>query len=320
MPEPAVYPLASMDTPMAYHFKKSMGSVQDGVRTIATELIDDAIETAKQRRDPEQTVHTLRKSCKKLRGLVRLIRPVFADYQTENTAFRDAGRGLSFLRDSTVLISTYDSLLDTFDDQVDRARFAPVRRKLTLHHKRLARHGDVGRRLQDFRATMEDARRRVRHWRLDEDGFDAIEPGLAKSYKRARRAMADVSEETSAEAVHEWRKRIKDHWYHTRLLTPVWGKLMKPHKIAADELGELLGQHHDLEVFGQRVGEDELADADDIEVLTALARRRQQALADQAFIMGARLLAERPKHLTVRWKSYWQTWRSDKPRDAALAA
>jgi CHAD domain-containing protein len=305
---------------MAYHFEKNMGTVQDGVRAIAIELIDDAVEATKQRRDAEQTVHTLRKTCKKLRGLVRLIQPVFAGYQAENTAFRDAGRGLSFLRDSTVQIATYDSLLDAFDDQVERARFAPVRRKLTLRHKRLAQHGDVRRRLEEFRETMADARRRVRHWRLDTEGFDAIGPGLAKTYKRTRRAMAAASGDISAEAIHEWRKRVKDHWYHSRLLTPVWTKMMKPHRVAADELGELLGQHHDLEVFKKRLAEDELADAADIKVLMALARRRQQALADQAFLMSARLLAERPKHLASRWKSYWQTWRSDEPREAALAA
>jgi CHAD domain-containing protein len=305
---------------MAYRFSKSQDTVQDGLRKIATELIDQAIEATKRRQNSERTVHELRKTCKRLRGLIRLVRPVFADYHVENTAFRDAGRKLSHLRDTAVLIQTYDSLLDAYDDQVDRARFAPIRRRLTLQQRQTIRHIDIGRRLEEFREAMVAARGRVRRWRLSDDRFDALEPGITKSYKGARRAMTSASKEMSAEAVHEWRKRVKDHWYHTRLLTPIWRKQMKTSGVVARDLGELLGQHHDLDVFQERLIEGELVDAADLEVLIGLAKRRQEALADEAFVMGARLLAEPPKNLTRRWRSYWQTWRSDEPREAALAA
>jgi CHAD domain-containing protein len=305
---------------MAYRFAKSQDTVQDGVRKIATNLIDNAVDAAKQRRNPEETVHELRKTCKRLRGLIRLVRPVFADYHAENAAFRDAGRKLSYLRDTAVLIQTYDTLLNAYDDQVDRARFAPIRRRLTLQQKQSANHSEAGRRLEEFGQGMAGARGRVRRWRLSEDGFDAIEPGITKSYKAARRAMAAASQEISVETVHEWRKRVKDHWYHTRLLTPIWRKQMKTSGVVARDLGELLGQHHDLDVFQERLVEGEIADAADLEVLIGLAKRRQEALADEAFVMGARLLAEPPKNLTRRWRSYWQTWRSDEPREAALAA
>jgi CHAD domain-containing protein len=305
---------------MAYRFDKSQHTVQDDVRDIAGELIDNAIAASRRRQNAERTVHNLRKTCKKLRGLIRLVRPVFADYHAENAAFRAAGHGLSQLRDTAVLIQTYDHLLEAYEDQVDRARFAPVRRHLTLQHRQASRHADVTRQLEEFREHMGAARRRVSGWRLSEDGFDAIEPGLARSYKAARRAMAAASKETTAEAVHDWRKRVKDHWYHAHLLTPLWPKQMKTSRAAARDLSELLGKHHDLEVFAHYLTEHELAAAADLDVLTGLARRRQQAIVDEAFVMGARLLAEPTRHLAGRWKSYWYTWRSDEPRDAALAA
>jgi CHAD domain-containing protein len=305
---------------MAYRFDKGHDSVQDGVQKIATELIDKAIVATRRRNDRERTVHNLRKTCKKLRGLIRLVRPVFADYETENAAFRDAGRGLSHLRDTAVLIQTYDDLLDTFEDQVDRAQFAPVRRHLTMQHRQLARHADVARQLEEFRERMTAARGRVERWRLDEKDFDAIEPGLAKCYKAARRAMAVASKDSSAEAIHDWRKRVKDHWYHADLLTPIWPKQMKISRTVAKNLSELLGQHHDLEVFVAHLAEHELTDAADGEALLGLARQKQRAIADKAFPLGARLLAEPTAHMTGRWRSYWNTWRSDEPREAALAA
>jgi hypothetical protein len=52
---------------MAYRFKRDIASVQDGVREIAGELIDDAIAcTEAKRRDVNEVVHSTRKSCKKL--------------------------------------------------------------------------------------------------------------------------------------------------------------------------------------------------------------------------------------------------------------
>jgi len=306
---------------MAFRFERDFATVQDGIRHIAVELIDDAITCAAgKRKDVHETVHSLRKSCKKLRGLVRLVRPVFDDYQAENTAFRDAGQGLSFLRDAGVLIETYDSLLESYRDQIERSKFAPIRRRLTLLQKEVAGRDDIPDLINKFSRSLAKAHKRARRWRIAGDGFEAVAPGLSKSYKRAQRAMDAAAKEPIPEAVHEWRKRVKDHWYHARLLCPIWPKPMKVYSEVADQLGDMLGKHHDLEVFRQRLAKNELGDASDCEVLVGLVRRRQKALEEEAFSVGARLLAEPAANLMRRWQSYWDVWRADTPREAALAA
>jgi hypothetical protein len=129
---------------MAYRFESDFATVQDGVRKIAIELIDDAIGTANHRgRDFHETVHSLRKACKKLRGLIRVVRPVFDDYRTENAVFRDAGRHFSFLRDGGVMIETYDGLLEEYKDQVDRSKFAHIRRRFTVLQKEMETPGGL---------------------------------------------------------------------------------------------------------------------------------------------------------------------------------
>jgi CHAD domain-containing protein len=95
---------------MACSLKAGDASLQDGVRRIAVEQISamlGEIDDASLGRD--ETVHQLRKRCKKLRGLVRLVRPGFEDDRSENATFRDAARGLSALRDADVLIETTTS-------------------------------------------------------------------------------------------------------------------------------------------------------------------------------------------------------------------
>jgi CHAD domain-containing protein len=306
---------------MAYRFKRDFATIQDGVRHLAVELIDDAIACAAGKsKDVQETIHSLRKSCKKLRGLIRLVRPVFGDYAEENAAFRDAAGNLSFLRDGTVLIETYDTLLENYQDQVDRSRFAPIRRRLTLLQRELLDRDDIPQMLDEFRRAMAQARKRARQWHVSDDGFDALERGLRKSYKGARHAMAAVSKQPTAEAVHEWRKRVKDHWYQARLLSPIWRTPMQAHCDVADQLGDMLGKHHDMQVFRQKLVEGKLADKTDVEVLAGLVRRHQKALEEQAFSIGARLLAESASGLTSRWRSYWDVWHADEPREAALAA
>ena len=306
---------------MPYRFKRDIASVQDGVRDIAGELMDDAIECAgAKRKNVNEVVHSSRKACKKLRGLIRLVRPVFDDYRAENVAFRNAGRALSALRDGGVLIETYDGLLETYKDQVERSKFAPIRRRLTLLQKETAEHDDIPQMLDIFRQSMSEARKRVRRWNISGDEFGALEPGVRKSYKGAKRAMDAAAMDPTADTVHEWRKRVKDHWYHARLLCPIWQRPMKVHGDVADQLGDLLGKHHDLEVFRQRLADERLGEASALEVLVGLARRRQKALEEESLAIGARLLAESAGSLTRRWQSYWESWRSDGPGHAALAA
>ena len=233
---------------MAYRFERDFSTIQDGIRQLAVELIDDAIDCADGKcRDVHETVHSLRKSCKKLRGLIRLVRPVFDDYQAENAAFRDAARDFSYSRDCGVLIETYDGLLESYQEQVDRTKFAPIRRHLTVLQKQLAQGNDISERLGEFRKAMAKARNRARGWRIAEDGIEALERGIRKSYKGAQRAMDEAAQEPTADVVHEWRKRVKDHWYHTRLLCAIWPRPMRARSAVADELGDMLGKHHDLE-------------------------------------------------------------------------
>lgn len=297
---------------MAFHFEFGDSTVQDGLRRIAIEQIDKAIgEIDDTTLGTHKTVHQIRKRCKKLRGLVRLVRPVFGDYSAQNAVFRDAAGAISFVRDTEALIETYDALVEAYDDQIDRRAFASIRRQLTMRQKDLASSGDTDRKLTAFRDTMERARKGAARWTLDSDEFDALEGGVAKTYKRARKAMTAARERPSPEIFHEWRKRAKYHWYHARLLKPIWHGPMKAYCDAADDLNDVLGDHHDLAVFRQTVGDEPHAFGSpaDVDVLFALIGQRQADLSSEAFNVGGRLLAEPAKHLTHRWKIYWNIWR-----------
>lgn len=48
-------------------------------------------------------IHRLRKRCKGIRALVRLVRPGFAEYKAANSRFRDIARELSGERDARIM-------------------------------------------------------------------------------------------------------------------------------------------------------------------------------------------------------------------------
>ncbi|WP_153558836.1 CHAD domain-containing protein [Roseimaritima sediminicola] len=75
---------------MSYQIKREE-SLEQAVRRIACEQIDKAVaELDDPRLSRPQAVHQLRKRCKKLRGLLRLVRPAMEKtYAKENACFRD---------------------------------------------------------------------------------------------------------------------------------------------------------------------------------------------------------------------------------------
>src|SRR6056297_4552 len=302
-----------------------------GVRRIANELIDEAIAHIEAPdRDRHETVHEVRKNCKKLRGLLRLIRPQVPDlYKAENKHFRDAAGSLSGIRDATAALESYDALLKAFDGIVDRQRMAPARRALTLHKQHLAADlTDLDARLEAFGECMHEARKRVSDWHLPAEdpkqgkrGFELFEDGLEKTYQRGRKAMEIAGEDPSVETFNEWRKRAKYLRYHLRLLRPAWPRLLKRTRSEVKTLGDLLGDDHDLAVLKETlaVATGDNADKERIELLRGLMHQRSVTLRAQAWWLGQRIYAEKPKAFRKRIGCYWITAR-DEHRAAAHGA
>ena len=299
---------------MAYRLKRSDRSVQLAMRRIATEQIETAVASIDDPAvEPAAGVHELRKSCKKIRGLLRLVKPQFNRYKAENASFRDIAASVSSVRDTDVLIATYDAVVLHYQDQVDRPALASIRRGLTLRRKAGALGHDPGGLLSQCRKRLLEVKDRVNGWQLEADGFAAMEEGLGKSFGRARKAMRKAKQSPLPELLHEWRKRCKDHWYHARLLQPIWPGPMRAHVDCAHALGDVLGDHHDLTVFLCTLDAQpqDLGDAASIEVMASLATSRQDALATHAFALGARLLAESPSSLRSSWGLRFAAWRGE---------
>jgi CHAD domain-containing protein len=298
---------------MTYSFDTPCG-VEDGFRAIADSQIGKALgELDREDDDREEIVHDVRLRCKKLRGLIRLVRPAFPDYKPENAALRAIAHLFEDMRDAKVMQETYDLIIAAHEEQVERSAFSGVRREMTSRRKAVLARADWEALQGEARERLLELRGRARNWKLEAESWEALGDGLAKTYARAVKGMAKARKEPTGPRYHEWRKRSKYHWYHTRLLKHAFPQALKPRAETVHHLTNLLGDHHDIHVFVETLGTepDAFGEPETIALLTAMGERLADDLERRALALGARLFAEETDALTARWGAWWSAWEGE---------
>jgi CHAD domain-containing protein len=289
---------------MAYRFKPSDAAMTDAVRRIAASEFDLVRQRLADKSLPvARKVHEARKATKRLRSLLRLVGPVCPQAREEIAALREAAGRLSALRDKGALSETLSRLeLPAATASELEAAFAARRAPGAAAQKKL---------LAGFAAEMDMAGGRAAGWTLSREGWAALAPGLERSHRRFRRSMDAARRAVDEEPVHAFRKRAKDHWYHTLLLRGAFPQVMDGYAGAAESLCDDLGDWRDLGLLETAVTDVPahlLAKADAAAALALIARSRRRSLK-RAFRTARRLTTETPDAYATRLKAWWQTAR-----------
>jgi len=296
---------------MAMNFEADE-TVADGVRRMATELLDYAIDRMRTLDKPDKCVHETRKSLKKLRGLIRLVRPGLGDfvYQRENAFYRDTGKRLSPMRESVVRIKTLGAMGKRYGDELAGVDLRALRRQLKRSHRDLVAAFMADRAQQaEIVDQLDAARAAVARWPLPADP-DLPLTGLHRSYRQGRRELAACQREPTTEALHDWRKRVKYLWYHVQMIQPCWPPVLAGLANALDDLGEILGDDHDLADFAAELTAGTLSiGGKRLDGLLSHIEQDRAALRADAFALGERVYAEKPGAFVERIDTYWRHWR-----------
>jgi CHAD domain-containing protein len=280
-----------------------------GLRRAALEQADLAIAMlAVNGASPdEHAIHETRKAIKRLRAVVRLLRDALGEeaFARENAGLQAVAASLSGARDATVMLNTLDALLERHPRARRRRGVGKLRRRLATHRRGArASAGDPGTRA-NAAVELRAFRMRAAGWELHErKRMRLVEPGLQRIYAQGRRRGAKLRrrKRRSDAALHDWRKRVKDLRYASEVLqrasVGVKAKRLCRTAARADELGELLGEDHDLALLavligGKRSGA-KLPRATRKRLLKLIARRRR-ALQRRAMRLGERLYKQPPK-------------------------
>ena len=299
-----------------------------GLRDAALRQFDLAIPPLVEGEDADRAIHGARKAMKRLRAMLRLVRPVIGNqrYRAENDYLRDTARVLSPLRDARVMVDTVVLLRDRFESQLRPTAFESVEDRLQsrLERTRASMVHDSGA-LRTTAYALRSARARYAAWPVGDDvvsdshpsipnRFESVGVGLATIYARGRDEMRTAVEHRTAHNFHWWRKRAKYLRYQSELLFPMWPDMMEGQVQALDHLGEALGAEHDLaQLLLLLVQHPEVCpDPTERALLVALSQHRRRELQAAAITMGARVYAEKPANFTKRMSVYWDAWMEER--------
>lgn len=264
----------------------------DALRAVAAEQLDDAIAQLRDPKDPVKAVHEARKDLKKVRSLLRLGQP--KGRREHNAALRGIAAQLAGARDADVMVATIADLRGRYAGQLPARTFTTVA-------NRFAREAAATTIDPAVITALEAQRGAVADWRFRRPDLAA---GIARAYARGRGEFRAARKRPTVDALHEWRKRVKDLWYHASLLEDAWAKPMRALVGEAHTLSDLLGDDHDLGVLAERLTAQEWPPSVDTEAFVALCERRRLELEADAFALGAKLYAEKPQAFARRIGAY----------------
>jgi CHAD domain-containing protein len=224
----------------------------------------------------------------------------------ENAALRDAARELSGTRDADVMITTLGDLADRFAGQLPAKTFDAIRDHLGPRSGQRPGSALEARAVQELGAL----RVRVDDWKLSRGGWKAIDSGLLRSYRRGRKAFDRACATRSTEGLHEWRKRVKDLWYHERLLARTCGPAVRGQAKDFKRLADLLGDDHDLAVLREELASDTIPVPVDVGAVVELIDHRRHELQTEAIALGERVYADTPKAFRRRMLRSWNAGRA----------
>jgi CHAD domain-containing protein len=299
--------------------------LSEGLRRIALGQLDLAIELlAGECGDgnvsDERAIHETRKALKRLRALLRLLRRELGErrFAREYEILRDAARRLASARDAEAMVDTLDALLEH-----SPAKLARHRAMIELRELLVAERAAATRRTSGDRATRAEVlselaglRERVKLWSLHErPAIAVVESDLRRIYRQGRRRRRRAGRSAiggrgggGTQALHQWRKRVKDLRYALEALDVEARSSKRVAKLArgANRLGELLGEEHDLALLaallplpGRAPFEGKRGKRARRALLKQIARRRAR-LRKRALREGERLYRRKPKQFAQR--------------------
>jgi CHAD domain-containing protein len=297
---------------MAYCFQPEE-AIESAVRRLAAERARNMVSWLDSLEKPEALCE-IRKEIKKYRAVLRLFQGHLGKrvFGGEMRLLRHAARGLAEARDAWARVQVFEVLAEKA--RLTGKRTDPLLQKLRERAQKRAVDLQQLKTVRGLRTTFSTLKQHAAHYRIDEENWDAIRPGLRRSYSCGRKAYEAAMEAPSASNLHAWRRRVKDLWYHCRLLTPARSAYLGPVCSTLKQLSRILGEDHDLVLLDQKLRK--LPRRKERRPWKTLVKQRRKVLCQTAFSLGDRLFSEKPSAFIRRMEGFWMAWQ----RSAALAS
>jgi CHAD domain-containing protein len=281
-------------------------SITRQVRRLARREMDAALEALAGDPPTDEDVFEARKSLKKVRALLRLLRkPLGKDYQRFDDRLQAAAHALSRLRDADVTVDTLGRLHALYPTVVTPSVWRRVSRGLRVRRRRTRRH--TAPYVARARGALERTRRAVPQQLAQVARFRATRAGVVRGYRESRKAMTGLVLDSAAPDFHEWRKRVKRHGYHVRLFEGLDAGARRRRE-TLKRLEKLLGEEHDVAVLEHLLLQrpDRYGDAPTTALVLGGIAKAHASLRRRALALGHRTFAQAPGDFDDTIKHWWR--------------
>ena len=240
--------------------------------------------------EPETAVHEYRKSIRRARAVIALLRPALGRKAASGVerelrrAFAETGA----LRDADVLLATLGRV--TEDDPARSTIEEALRRERTAEDP-----GEAARALAAGHKILHPLPDALRVTLPDSFSMGELERGLMRSARRVHKTLARAARSGLDADFHEWRKRVKELRYQVELLASSGSAALRKREKDLSDLAEGLGETTDLilleAALARRTSRGEIPDA------PALAGALRATIADRSQVLiarGQKTFAEAP--------------------------
>jgi CHAD domain-containing protein len=270
-------------------------SIARGLTRLVTKELKSAIDQLGESEGREGAIHETRKSVKKVRAALRLIRKGAPDVtDRDRQRLRRSGRLLSPVRNTEALLQTARDLCRDDLGTREKEMCAALHRHLAANKARAFQPSTLALITTQALDALRSVRRSSKYWNLRAARFPLVARGLKRVYRDARTAMPGRRERDDDVALHRWRRRVKTLWYNLRLFE----ERMPMVKRLTEDLEHLetwLGEDHNLVLLREQIHAVPDEPSSELARLAALAGRRQGELRHAALSLGSRLFAARPR-------------------------
>lgn len=197
----------------------------------------------------QEHIHRVRTAIKKLRALLRLVRPGLPGnrYRRERDTLRILAQMLAPLRDAEVMTRQLRKLRR----QLSPRDFSALQRifvKEQHHRTALLKPAKMTASIK-CRPILDE----IGNWPLKEFKSRNLYRGLQRAAKKLTAASRQARQSATGENLHEWRKRAKDLAFQLKLIRKRSPKSVARRAARLAELARLLGNDHDLAVFREKI-------------------------------------------------------------------
>lgn len=276
------------------------------VRRLMDRQLAAAIECLETAKPPgPNNVHKARTHVKKARALLRLVRSALGDrYAPANRRLRTANRLLGPIADANAVLGTFDRLRDLEGSRLAAPTVSAIRADLLAQLERINQRAESGRVRARAVRLLQMQQRRASELKLKTRGKAAVVAAVKAAQRDGREARDEALAYPRPDALHTWRRRVKNQWYLLRLLARSCGGRLIDDQHRLEGLDACLGELHNVDLLAALILEAPSVSRRETAQCLLAVRAYRRDLLRKARILG-RFFDETPGAYAERVRVLW---------------